>query len=220
MSPTTLLTPLILCPSTGSGKNKRVMHRIGQDDATLSLFGLLTKLSPLYCCSCWNDSIVDLFLVVRPDQEQIENARSEAQTDYFTASWRQDQARLYQDYVSEIENPTFDNKRLVFKRASGDATGGEGCEENFAGTAWFWFTIMTTVGKEPITMPAFSCLPHNQIRTNIVCAFCLFLSNRLWQPSTSHHRRESFNRYGRIVEYLALCGCAWRLWIYHLRHLR
>lgn len=90
---------------------------------------------------------MDLFLVVHPDQEQIDNARPEAQNDYFTTSWRQDQARLYQDYVSEIENPTFDNKRLIFKRASVEATGGEGCEANFAGTAWFWFTIMTTVGK-------------------------------------------------------------------------
>ena len=30
--------------------------------------------------------------------------------------------------------------------AQTEATGEEGCEENFAGTAWFWFTVMTTVG--------------------------------------------------------------------------
>ncbi|KAG7338840.1 ion channel [Nitzschia inconspicua] len=91
-------------------------------------------------------------LILYPTMEMIEAARPEAQADYFQQQWAIVQQQLYQDYLPV--NATEDEELEAFQRSVQDATGADACDENLGATAWFFFTIMTTVGygnQAPVT---------------------------------------------------------------------
>eukprot|EP00536_Pseudo-nitzschia_multiseries_P005760 jgi/Psemu1/286002/fgenesh1_pg.112_\ len=117
---------------------------------------------------CWNDtelgSNIDPF---RPSQKQVEASQYRNQTDYYTKRWNSHRKYLYRAYSLDMgcenitnENnntesgnatTTVNNDRIMCyweatKQSVLEATGKGGCQTNTGSSAWFWFTIMTTVG--------------------------------------------------------------------------
>jgi Ion channel len=82
--------------------------------------------------------------------------RPQAQKDYFISVWEADQQELYQSYF----NATYDGSNLehaklfAYNQSIQSASGESRCSYNIAGTAWFWFTILSTMGygnQAPVT---------------------------------------------------------------------
>ena len=70
---------------------------------------------------------------------------------FYRNVWEQDFQYWHDVYLEEAEsskggNLTIDEKQEAFEKALEQATGSGGCQSNRAGTSWFFFTIMTTVG--------------------------------------------------------------------------
>jgi hypothetical protein len=96
---------------------------------------------------CWNHTQVNLHRIVFPTDREVEFAHPDTQRDYFIDQyWETFSSIFHSELPSGIENATQEELEYAYGLAQAGATGEEGCEENFAGTAWFWFTIMTTVG--------------------------------------------------------------------------
>lgn len=95
---------------------------------------------------CWDTEILgNSNVVFHPTDEQKEAARPAAQEAYFQQVWTEMQQELYQQYLPP--NATSEQEREAFLRSIEEATGDSGCTANSGGTAWFFFTIMTTVGQ-------------------------------------------------------------------------
>jgi hypothetical protein len=72
---------------------------------------------------------------------------------FFQRQWTRDQQRLAQQYLEErgCQRPTVNWTRdgcvlSAIVDSVTDATGGRDCATNTGSSAWFWFTVMTTVG--------------------------------------------------------------------------
>ncbi len=95
---------------------------------------------------CWDTEIFgNSNLVVHPTEAQKIAATPAAQEEYFNEVWTSMQVDLYQQYLPP--NPTSEEEEEAFLRSVQEATGVSACTENTGGTAWFFFTIMTTIGK-------------------------------------------------------------------------
>jgi hypothetical protein len=94
---------------------------------------------------CLNDSEVeDDFMF--PSKDQVKASRPEAQADFYSQTWRERQVSLREKYLEEFG----DSKAAAlqaFANSVDDATTGDKCDVNSVSGAWFWFTVMTTVGK-------------------------------------------------------------------------
>ncbi|KAL3907376.1 MAG: hypothetical protein SGARI_003567 [Bacillariaceae sp.] len=91
-------------------------------------------------------------LIFAPTDDMIEAARPDSQAEYFEEEWDRTQQELYQKYLPA--NATEEEQEEAFSRSVEEATGANTCEENMGGTAWFFFTIITTVGygnQAPVT---------------------------------------------------------------------
>lgn len=88
------------------------------------------------------------------------------QSAYYESIWSSDQQRLYEEYLAveglTVNGTTDPNDAraataINLRRGEAlnasviDATGRDGCTQNTGGTAWFWFTVMTTVGTYCMT---------------------------------------------------------------------
>lgn len=76
----------------------------------------------------------DMKVAARPDQQEA----------YFQQEWQQTQMDLF--LTLRPENATAEQEREAFLASIEQATGEAACVTNNDGTAWFFFTIMTTVG--------------------------------------------------------------------------
>mmetsp|Transcript_17955 Transcript_17955/g.31472 ORF Transcript_17955/g.31472 Transcript_17955/m.31472 type:complete len:676 (-) Transcript_17955:6-2033(-) len=101
---------------------------------------------------CWNISTNSQF-ILHPTDAQKQAAHPSQQEAYYEQEWTEMQLALYEQYLPE--NPTEEEDYEAFLRSVQEATGMAACEPNMGGTAWFFFTIMTTVGygnQAPVTM--------------------------------------------------------------------
>ena len=96
---------------------------------------------------CWNESETGPLNPFRPNSKQIEAASS--QDIFYYEAWDQDRIRIYNQCVMEHGN--FSNEKAseinCYFEAVENATGSKHCSNNIAGTSWFWFTVMTTIGE-------------------------------------------------------------------------
>lgn len=76
--------------------------------------------------------------------------RPEAQEAFVLEQWRVQQKGLYDKYFDQFYNvegmPRLDARWQALQLSFEEATGHEGCDMNWYAGAWFWFTIMTTIG--------------------------------------------------------------------------
>ena len=102
---------------------------------------------------CWDANITAFHpWTFYPSEDLINASRPDAQEETFTEEWNSMQQFLYDLYLPP--NATEAEKDIAFFRSIEEATGGSTCMENLPGTAWFFFTIMTTVGygnQAPVT---------------------------------------------------------------------
>lgn len=94
---------------------------------------------------CWNSTLYDSNFPFHPSDEIVEAVRPESQENFYKEAWDVSQQAFYAEY--RPENATVEEERQAFLRSIQDATAVDACRPNTAGTAWFFFTIMTTVGK-------------------------------------------------------------------------
>ena len=94
---------------------------------------------------CWNQSEYGDNFWLGATSEQYDAAQN--QTEFYIATWEADLQYKTNLYLYDVDNMTIEEVEQAKRRALNDATGGGSCDYNTAGTAWFWFTVMTTVGK-------------------------------------------------------------------------
>jgi len=78
----------------------------------------------------------------------------ENQVAFYSKMWNDDQQQLYETYLSAYEsNSTSDGNGIdladrirAYQRSLEEATGRGLCIANSPASAWFWFTVMTTMG--------------------------------------------------------------------------
>lgn len=95
---------------------------------------------------CWDTDQLGSHVNFRATNQSIYAASQ--QPEYYMETWQEDQQRLEKQYMMELgDNTTADFDRMdVITRSIADATGRSGCSENIPGSAWFFFTVMTTIG--------------------------------------------------------------------------
>jgi hypothetical protein len=79
---------------------------------------------------------------------------AENQGEFYSEIWRSDQARLYDQFLMDVNCTEFDCRKDAFDLSIKDATGSSMCNVNIGASAWFWFIVMTTVGygnQSPVT---------------------------------------------------------------------
>ncbi|KAL7557515.1 hypothetical protein ACA910_005269 [Epithemia clementina (nom. ined.)] len=68
------------------------------------------------------------------------------QSAYYQLVWMSNFYELFDQYTEESNATTLDELYQASTRALEDATGGNACYLNGSGSAWFWFTVQTTIG--------------------------------------------------------------------------
>ena len=83
-----------------------------------------------------------------PSESERDAVKLANQTIFFTETWEQQQEAFYYEYLGDNNSdPTLEEQTKAFAYSINLATGDQDCNPNSQGTAWFWFTVMTTVGK-------------------------------------------------------------------------
>lgn len=83
--------------------------------------------------------------------------KPDAQQDFAITEWRRQQQQVYNDTLAKLleENETVLEAQLdAFKYSIQQADGFDHCYPDLVSGAWFWFTIMTTIGygvQVPVT---------------------------------------------------------------------
>jgi len=103
---------------------------------------------------CWNETLLnrESRVVIYPSEEIIAASHPDAQAETYQQEWTTMQKELFQEYLPA--NATDVERVEAFERSVAEATGAGSCRPNLGGTAWFFFTIMTTVGygnQAPVT---------------------------------------------------------------------
>jgi hypothetical protein len=94
---------------------------------------------------CWNRSEFGDYLSWSPTPSQLKGAKT--QGEFYAETWRQNQQDLFWQYLDELgDNITENDEEVALNRSLVEATGRTPCETNRAGTTWFFFTVMTTIG--------------------------------------------------------------------------
>jgi hypothetical protein len=86
-------------------------------------------------------------LLLKPSDAERDAVKLVNQTIYYSTTWEQQRQAYYQEYLGDNLYPTLEERSKAFQYSISLATGDEDCDPNYEGTAWFWFTVMTTVGK-------------------------------------------------------------------------
>jgi hypothetical protein len=140
------------------GKAEAVVRGLLDYTAELVLLADPTEQLSFNWIRCWNVSRLGTFLVYSPSEEQLEAAAR--QREFYDYTWREDRIRLYETYLDELttdeilfsRNESLAIRSEAFKRSVDDATARDSCTQNTSGSAWFWFTVMTTVGMQLLCM--------------------------------------------------------------------
>ncbi|CAB9525393.1 expressed unknown protein [Seminavis robusta] len=94
--------------------------------------------------------------IFQPRLSHIYAARPENQSKTFSTAWHEDQQRLRIQYLQQYRADNVSNARLkAFNASIFEASAEHTCAVNVPATAWFWFTVMTTVGygnQAPVTL--------------------------------------------------------------------
>ena len=162
LSISNLTFPLILDNLTMSD-SESLLYCISGGEGTLSSASAIEDLNGLAYESlsfnwnrCWNrtryekefdiKSPGDAPFVFYPTEEQINGTRPDEQYRMFSHFWDKSQKEEFDILLGSTENATaeeiHDALLLSFDLATGEGT----CRKNTAATAWFFFTIMTTIG--------------------------------------------------------------------------
>jgi hypothetical protein len=89
---------------------------------------------------CWNETEVGSLKTFHPSPLQIQAAAD--QTSFYRSVWKEDRERIFREYLADESIGRIE----ALNWSVLEATGRDHCTANIGGTAWFWFTIMTTVG--------------------------------------------------------------------------
>jgi hypothetical protein len=89
---------------------------------------------------CWNETEVGSLKTLHPSPLQIQAAAD--QPSFYRSVWEEDRERIFSEYLADESIDPIEALNLSIL----EATGRDHCRENIGGTAWFWFTVMTTVG--------------------------------------------------------------------------
>jgi hypothetical protein len=88
-----------------------------------------------------------------PSQAQIIASRPLEQAKHYARIWQERQIELEAKYLEQLLKEEEEQQLGVvaaritaFEMSLQDATAADKCNSNASGAAWFWFTIMTTVG--------------------------------------------------------------------------
>ena len=101
---------------------------------------------------CVNTSLFDpedFNFLLYPDWEHVWAARPENQSLAFSDTWSRQQEALEAEYLQsylDMEVNLFDARVMALNDSLHEASGRDACAKNLPATAWFWFTVMTTVG--------------------------------------------------------------------------
>eukprot|EP00529_Nitzschia_sp_RCC80_P015114 CAMPEP_0113464224 /NCGR_PEP_ID=MMETSP0014_2-20120614/13087_1 /TAXON_ID=2857 /ORGANISM="Nitzschia sp." /LENGTH=709 /DNA_ID=CAMNT_0000356291 /DNA_START=95 /DNA_END=2224 /DNA_ORIENTATION=- /assembly_acc=CAM_ASM_000159 len=102
---------------------------------------------------CWNTSEYGSTVVWLPTTAQLQASKN--QEAFYSETWKQNQRDLFELYKEQLgENATIEQQESAYNQSLIDATGRDGCFPNRAGTGWFFFTVMTTIGygnQAPVT---------------------------------------------------------------------
>jgi hypothetical protein len=128
---------------------------------------------------CWNISGNGNFLV-SPTPEVLYAAAN--QDEFYRFVWQIDQSQLLTEYLDDLgENANWTEKALAWESSILDASGRSGCIENLGGSAWFWFVIMTTVGKLCTLR-----MTNKWIDGSLLKLIFLSSTTRIWKSGSSH----------------------------------
>jgi hypothetical protein len=86
---------------------------------------------------------------LRPPQGNLTQLRPDVQEAQMVEAWSEDQQALYVEYLGENMLAGMSNVDAAFdalQRSIENADGSGNCEPNAVAGAWFWFTVMTTIG--------------------------------------------------------------------------
>uniref|UniRef100_A0A7S2YM95 Potassium channel domain-containing protein n=1 Tax=Entomoneis paludosa TaxID=265537 RepID=A0A7S2YM95_9STRA len=89
---------------------------------------------------------LDAFL---SDRLPIRELSLEAQSETYKQFWDEDRESLEKEYYQQYIDEGFPEEEafaLAVNSSLTEATGGDGCTLNGPGAAFFWFTVMTTIG--------------------------------------------------------------------------
>jgi hypothetical protein len=94
---------------------------------------------------CWNETEYGSRRAFSPTQQLIKAGSD--QPEFYRQSWHENKEYLYNQYLNDLGDNITDSIRLdAYLSAIANATGSEGCSGNVAASAWFFFTVMTTIG--------------------------------------------------------------------------
>ena len=95
-----------------------------------------------------------------PTQAERDVSTPEAQLEFYRQVWQEQQQRYLRDFLESDNHTSSISERIqYFDLSIRLATGAGVCVPNSSAAAWFWFTVMTTVGTFPspwILMPRFT----------------------------------------------------------------
>ena len=89
---------------------------------------------------------------VRHPLKDVTQLRPYLQESAVVDAWHMDQQQLEQQYLEELNSNITDGEDYVkarvaaYRKSIEDADGFDNCETNPDAGAWFWFTVMTTIG--------------------------------------------------------------------------
>ena len=171
---------------------------------------------------CWPKDLIDKMLaspgkgyVFYPSQEVIEASHPDQQGATFEQRWHESQQELYQEYLPE--NATADDQWQAFLKSTQDASASDTCIINTAGTTWFFFTVMTTVGygnQSPITQEGRMLIYTAGIASLIVFAAVLggagYILTTLFDDFVARSRFSKWLK--RPLVGVVMWGCIWLGW--------
>jgi hypothetical protein len=129
-----------VCEEAVTKVTTRLLDYTTESAAVMYLYSSLT----FDWIRCWNISLYGEPNPFRANPGQLEAAGR--QDLFYEESWKRDQAGLYDQYLLVANCTTFECRKLAFDRSVENATGRDMCRLNNGASAWFFFTVMTTVG--------------------------------------------------------------------------
>mmetsp|Transcript_18142 Transcript_18142/g.49512 ORF Transcript_18142/g.49512 Transcript_18142/m.49512 type:complete len:569 (+) Transcript_18142:97-1803(+) len=71
------------------------------------------------------------------------------QSEWYSKTWEDDRQRLWDEYYRELRAQDVSVReaiRTATANSTREASGGSSCDYNLPASAWFWFTVQTTIG--------------------------------------------------------------------------